>query len=62
MDEDGWFRHPEMQARVAEAEADFREGRFVETATPEEAQAYLDSLKLPEDAQALRRAKSKRPL
>lgn len=49
MDEDQWFRHPEMQARIAEAEADFREGRFVETTTPEEAQAYLDSLKRPED-------------
>lgn len=43
MNEDRWFHHPEMQARVAEAEADFREGRFVETKTPEEAQAYLDS-------------------
>lgn len=40
-----WFHHPEMQARIAEAVADFREGRFVETETPEEAQAYLDSLK-----------------
>lgn len=43
MNEDRWFHHPEMQARVVEAEADFREGRFVETKTPEEAQAYLDS-------------------
>jgi len=40
-----WFHHPEVQARIAEAEADFREGRFVRTSTPEEAQAYLDSLK-----------------
>jgi bifunctional DNA-binding transcriptional regulator/antitoxin component of YhaV-PrlF toxin-antitoxin module len=40
-----WFHHPEVQARVAEAEADFREGRFTRTETPEEAQAYLDSLK-----------------
>src|SRR3954453_22111365 len=40
-----WFHHPEMQARIAEAEADFREGRFTVTDTPEEAQAYLDSLK-----------------
>ena len=40
-----WFHHPDIQARVAEAEADFREGRFTRTNTPEEAQAYLDSLK-----------------
>ncbi|HEV7588878.1 MAG TPA: AbrB/MazE/SpoVT family DNA-binding domain-containing protein [Longimicrobium sp.] len=40
-----WFHHPDVQARVAEAEADFREGRFTRTDTPEEAQAYLDSLK-----------------
>jgi DNA-directed RNA polymerase specialized sigma24 family protein len=40
-----WFHHPEVQKRVAEAEADFREGRYTRTATPEEAQAYLDSLK-----------------
>jgi hypothetical protein len=40
-----WFRHPEMQARVAEAEADFRDGRFRRTETPDRAQAYLDSLK-----------------
>lgn len=40
-----WFHHPEMQARIAEAEADFREGRSTYTATPEEAQAFLDSLK-----------------
>lgn len=40
-----WFEHPEVQTRIAEAEADFREGRFTRTSTPEEAQAYLDSLK-----------------
>jgi len=40
-----WFHHPEMQARVAEAEADFREGRFTRTETPDEAQAHLDRLK-----------------
>lgn len=40
-----WFHHPEMQARVAEAEADFGQGRFTHTATPDSAQAYLDSLK-----------------
>ena len=40
-----WFHHPEMQARVAEAEADFREGRFTRTETPDEAQAHLDRFK-----------------
>lgn len=40
-----WFHHPEMQARLAQAEADFREGRSTRTDTPEEAQAFLDGLK-----------------
>lgn len=40
-----WFYHPEMQALLADAEADFASGRAVLTETPEEAQAYLDSLK-----------------
>jgi len=40
-----WFYHPEMQARVADAEAEFREGRATRTTTPEEAQRFLDSLK-----------------
>ena len=40
-----WFHDPEIQARVAEAETDFREGRFTRTGTPEAAQAYLDGLK-----------------
>ena len=40
-----WFRHPEMSARVAQAEAGFREGRSSTAETPEEAQALLDSLK-----------------
>lgn len=40
-----WFHHPEVTARVAEAEADFREGRYTRTGTPEEAQSHLDSLK-----------------
>ncbi|HEX8692698.1 MAG TPA: AbrB/MazE/SpoVT family DNA-binding domain-containing protein [Longimicrobium sp.] len=40
-----WFHHSEMQNRIAEAEADFREGRFVRTEAPEDAQAYLDRLK-----------------
>jgi bifunctional DNA-binding transcriptional regulator/antitoxin component of YhaV-PrlF toxin-antitoxin module len=40
-----WFHHPEVERRVAEAEADFREGRSTSTATVEEAQAHLDHLK-----------------
>jgi bifunctional DNA-binding transcriptional regulator/antitoxin component of YhaV-PrlF toxin-antitoxin module len=40
-----WFHHPEMQERIAQAEADFREGRAVYADTPEEAQQFLDSLK-----------------
>ena len=40
-----WFQHPNVQARVAQAEKDFAEGRSTRTQTPEEAQALLDSLK-----------------
>jgi bifunctional DNA-binding transcriptional regulator/antitoxin component of YhaV-PrlF toxin-antitoxin module len=40
-----WFHHPEMERRVAQAEADFREGRSTSVATPEEAQGVLDRLK-----------------
>jgi hypothetical protein len=44
-DDQRWFHHPEMQARIAEAEADIREGRTWRTETLEEAQALLDSFK-----------------
>jgi hypothetical protein len=40
-----WFCHPEIQVRVALAEADFAEGRSTRTSSPEEAQEFLDSLK-----------------
>lgn len=40
-----WFYHPEVQARVRRAEEEFASGRFTRTETPEEAQAFLDSLK-----------------
>lgn len=40
-----WFHHPDIQARVARAEADFAEGRATKTRGPEEAQEFLDSLK-----------------
>jgi hypothetical protein len=41
-----WFHHPAMQARIAKAEEeDFAAGRFTRTATPEEAQDLLDGLK-----------------
>ena len=40
-----WFHHPEMQKRVREGEADIAEGRFAQTRTPADAQAFLDGLK-----------------
>lgn len=40
-----WFHHPDIQARVARAESDFAEGRSTRTNSPEEAQKFLDSLK-----------------
>ena len=40
-----WFHHPEMQERIAKSEADFAAGRATWTETPEQAQAFLDSLK-----------------
>jgi AbrB family looped-hinge helix DNA binding protein len=40
-----WFHHPDMQRRVAQAEAAFAQGRSVRTSGPEATQAYLDSLK-----------------
>ena len=43
-----WFHHPEMQQRIARAEADFGEARSIETTTPEAAQRLLDRLKTSE--------------
>lgn len=40
-----WFHHPDMQARVAKAEEDFRAGRFARTSTPDKAHRLLDDLK-----------------
>jgi AbrB family looped-hinge helix DNA binding protein len=40
-----WFHHPEMQARVRRAEEEIASGRSTRTETPAEAQAFLDSLK-----------------
>ena len=40
-----WFQHPEMQARVARSEADFAAGRAELTKSPEDAQTLLDRLK-----------------
>jgi len=40
-----WFHHPEMQARVRRAEEEIASGRSTRTETPDEAQAFLDSLK-----------------
>ena len=44
--EQAWFYHPEVQARVKQAEVDFSQGRSTRTETPEEAQAFLNGLKL----------------
>lgn len=40
-----WFHTSEVQAGIAKAEADFRDGRSVETKGPQETQRFLDSLK-----------------
>lgn len=40
-----WFHHPDIQARVAWAEMAFAEGRSTRTSSPAEAQRFLDSLK-----------------
>ena len=40
-----WFHNPTVQAGIAKAEADFREGRSKRTDGPEETQQFLDSLK-----------------
>ena len=40
-----WFDHPEMQARIAKAEADLREGRYFEGSSWEDLRDHLDSLK-----------------
>lgn len=40
-----WFHHPEIRARIAQAEADFAEQRSTRTDTLQQAQAFLDRLK-----------------
>lgn len=50
-----WFHHPEMKARVAEAEASFTTGRSTRTETPEAARAHLDLLKQHRGARRRRR-------
>jgi hypothetical protein len=40
-----WFHHPSMRKRVSQAEEDLREGRVSRTASPQEAESLLDSLK-----------------
>jgi AbrB family looped-hinge helix DNA binding protein len=45
-----WFYHPEMQARIAKAEANLAAGRSTTTRTLQEAQGFLDSLKRPTKA------------
>jgi hypothetical protein len=43
-DDQHWFDHPEMQARIAEAETDRRVGRVTRMESSEEIEAYLNSL------------------
>ena len=40
-----WFHHPEMRARIAQAEADFSKGRWTRTRSPRQAQVFLEGLK-----------------
>jgi len=40
-----YFHHPEMQDRVRRAEEEIASGRSTRTGNPDEAQAFLDSLK-----------------
>jgi bifunctional DNA-binding transcriptional regulator/antitoxin component of YhaV-PrlF toxin-antitoxin module len=40
-----WVHHPEVRARIEEAENDFRAGRSKRAETPEEVTRHLDSLK-----------------
>jgi bifunctional DNA-binding transcriptional regulator/antitoxin component of YhaV-PrlF toxin-antitoxin module len=40
-----WFHHPAIQARLAEAEADFGEGRSTRADSPEAALAHLNRQK-----------------
>ncbi|HEX2205818.1 MAG TPA: hypothetical protein VHG91_21065 [Longimicrobium sp.] len=47
-DDYSWFDHPEMQARIARAEADFREGRGFMAHSVDELLAHLHALKKPE--------------
>lgn len=42
-----WFHHPEVQQRILRAEADFATGHARKTATPLQAQGFLDQLKKP---------------
>jgi hypothetical protein len=39
-----WFDHPEMRRRIAEAEADRREGRVTRMESTESISAYLEGL------------------
>ena len=50
-----WFHHPEMKARVAEAEASFARGRATRTKNPESARTFLDRLKKQQGARRRRR-------
>jgi AbrB family looped-hinge helix DNA binding protein len=45
-----WFHHPEMQARVRRAEEEIASDRSTRTETPTELQAFLDGLKTSPEA------------
>ena len=45
-----WFYHPEMRARIDAAESEFAAGRSTRAATPEDAEQVLDGFKDPATA------------
>jgi bifunctional DNA-binding transcriptional regulator/antitoxin component of YhaV-PrlF toxin-antitoxin module len=55
-----WFHHPDMRARLAESEADFLAGRSVSATTPDEAELVLASFKEPSALPSRRRSARKR--
>lgn len=44
-DDQLWFHQPKIQARIRRAEEEIASGRSTRTETPDQAQAFLDSLK-----------------
>ena len=50
-----WFHHPDVRARISEAEADIGNGRVTSASNPEEAQRVLDSFKTSQPARSARK-------